>query len=274
VADNSPAKRNTNLAPVQEDDSVAGTYMVLRTDSERVQRTIKLNLGGDKISPSDLDRIQMGAGGAVVWTRQTLEGEESVPAVEGIMILWRETRQFWPDEYSGGKTPPQCFADDGEHGYGDPGGTHPQQIAGQRAPYDCEMCPNAQFGSDGKRGQACKQSRLVFLLSPENLLPDIMQLPPTSIKPIKLFMRRLASRGIPYTGAVIRFELERTANPDGIKYAQVNPKLVQELTDEQASVVERYAEAIRPSLERIRTDQAGEIVTEDGEGITTTPLNA
>lgn len=259
-------KRTTALAAVGDpEDSASNKYLVLTSDIDKIQKTIKLNLGGDKISPTDLDRIQMGAGGATVWMRQTLEGEESVMSIEGIIIMMRDTRQYWPEEYSGGKVPPQCFADDGENGYGDPGGNHPEQKAGRSAPFSCEICPNAQFGSDGKRGQACKQSRLLFLLTPENLLPDIIQLPPTSIKPLRQFMRRLASRGLPYTGAVIKFELERVQNPDGIKYAQVKPSLVEELSDERAAAIDKYADSIRPSLERIRADQASEMMSDSDD---------
>jgi len=95
--------------------------------------------------------------------------------LSGIIIAWRDTRAYWsvPMEESDGNMPPDCYSLDARTGEGEPGG-------------NCHKCPNAEFGSGSKgEGQACKLVRQLFLVREDNLLPEIVHLPPSSLKPAR-----------------------------------------------------------------------------------------
>ncbi len=247
------ADAGTDIA-VRPNSEAASKYLAIRRGVDSVIDTIETNLGGERITPSDLSRIKMGSGGLAQWLVESPDGEDVAKTVTGIPILMKLTRSYWPGEYTGAKTPPQCWSDDNKVGYGDPGGSHPEQKAGLPAPYDCTTCPNAQFGSDGGRGQACKLMRVVFLLKEGKLLPDVVILPPTSVGIMRKFLMNLASEDLSYHQVVVELGLKQTANQEGIKYAELVPRRVEVLSDEQTMSIKRLAEALKPNLERIRVD--------------------
>lgn len=200
---------------------------------------IEENLGGEQLNPFDLDRLKVPAGGGIAWEIPTLTGEvEIARSIEGIVVYQKNCRGYWPDEYTGAATPPQCSSEDGVVGVGNPGG-------------QCALCPMAQFGSSKNNSQACKAGRLLFLMTKDNILPKIISVPPTSIKPIKKFFLGLASKSIPYHGCVMSFALAPAVNKGGIKYAQIAPSLVAPLSPSEAALVKVYANTIRGSLNKV-----------------------
>ena len=50
------------------------------------QDLVAQNIGAGGISAFELDRIQVPAGGSTMWTINTLEGEEAVKEIEGIIV--------------------------------------------------------------------------------------------------------------------------------------------------------------------------------------------
>ena len=108
-----------------------------------LQEIIADNLGGEQITPFDLDRVTVPAGGALSWEVPTLDGEESVKEIEGIVIYWRTARAYWEQglDESGGGSPPDCSSDDGQIGIG--------TIAATVQGGQCSACPMNQFGSAG-----------------------------------------------------------------------------------------------------------------------------
>lgn len=246
------ATEETGIA-IRPDSALASKYLAIQKGIDSVIETIETNLGGERISPSDLARIKMGLGGITQWIVEGVDGEEMAKTIQGIAIHMKLARSYWPGEFDGKKTPPQCWSDDSKYGMGDPG-DHPEKAQGKTTGFDCFTCPQAQFGSDGGRGQACKQTRQVFLLDPKKLLPSVIILPPTSLTIMRKFLMGMASEDLSFHAAVIEFALKQVANPDGIKYAEVVPRVVERLSDEQALNIKRLAEALRPNLERIRID--------------------
>src|SRR5262249_1306022 len=143
-------------------------------------------------------------------TIQSLDGEEIVKELTGIIIGWRDTRSYWsiPMEESDGNMPPDCYSLDARAGIGKPGG-------------DCARCPLSQFGSGPKGdGQACKLVRQLSLIRDQNLLPEIVSLPPSSVKAARQYFMRLASKGVPCFSVITRIGLEKTKNAQGIAYAR------------------------------------------------------
>ena len=213
------------------------TFMALQSDATNVLQTIRENIGNDRITDRDLDRIVVPLGGGLNWTVPTLEGEDSIKTLDGIIVHWTAPRAYWATGMEvGGNTPPDCSSHDGEIGYGQPGG-------------DCFTCPLNQWGSaEGGSGKACKEKRMLFLLRASDLLPIVIQAPSTSIQPIKKYLLRLASQGLPYWSVLTSLSLEKGANSAGIAFSRISPKSAGPIPEEQRGILAEYVQAIKPII--------------------------
>lgn len=210
------------------------SYLVSSIAPSEISKIIAENVGPAGITEWDLDRIKVPAGGGTLWTLQTLEGEQAVPTIEGVIVHWRDGRVYWRDTFAGGSTPPDCSSRDGVLGIGTPGG-------------DCSACPLSKFGSAASgTGQACKQYRLLYVLTRDKLLPTVIVCPPTSIAPVRKYLLRLAASGVSASSVVTSIGLERVQSRQGIAYSQVTLSLVERLDD---PALRQYVELIRPVLD-------------------------
>ena len=217
-------------------ETAVSPFVIFNTKIEQIREAMEANVGDGGLTAGDFDRIKVPAGGATAWTIQGLDGEEILKEVAGIVVAWRDTRAYWsvPMEQSEGNMPPDCYSLDARTGTGKPGG-------------DCHKCPLAQFGSDGA-GQACKLVRQLFLIREENLLPEIVNLPPSSIKPARQYFLRLASKGVPCYSVITKIGLEKTRNAQGIVYSRATFASGGRLAPEQARRAKEYAAMIEPFL--------------------------
>lgn len=198
------------------------------------------NIGDDIITPQDLERIKVPTGGMTKWEIQSLEGDSEMSAdLRGILIHWKTIRAFWQEAYSGAGTPPDCKSMDGITGTGNPGGV-------------CSQCPFSQWDSDSKGGggQACKLMRVLFLMRENQILPVVIQAPPTSVKSFKQFFLRMASDSIPFYSVVMSLKLVQTKNKSGIPYSLIVPSIAERLDPDTVKMVKAYADKIRSVLER------------------------
>lgn len=228
-----------------------GNYALAKFTSEQLVETVVANFGEDSLTPNDLDRVRIPSGNVRQWALPSLEGEDVMSkAIRGVIVMYRPGRAYWErglDE-SGGGSPPDCSSSDGKMGVGQPGGV-------------CANCPLNQFGSATKgKGKACKEMRLLFLLRPESLLPLVMVLPPTSIKPMKKYLQRLTSAAIPYPKVETEIGLVEASNADGIKYSQATFKMLGKLDDASAKHVAAYAESMKGAFEAV------ELTADDAQG--------
>jgi hypothetical protein len=193
------------------------------------------NLAGDEVGIGDLDRVKVPAGGGTTWTVQGIDGEKQVKFLEGIIVHVARRRAYWESANPTGEQP-DCSSTDCITGVGDPGGP-------------CMSCPLNQFGTAVKqgggsgsgRGKACKESTLLFLLRPGANLPEVVVVPPGSLKPVKQYRLKLT---LPYFSAITRLELEKVSNKDGIAYARIKPTLVGQLPPDSAAQVRNFAQAL------------------------------
>jgi hypothetical protein len=178
----------------------------------------------------------------------SLSGEQETKELEGVVIFWKEARGYWPRSFSdtGGGEPPQCSSDDGMHGVGDPGGV-------------CGVCPLAQFGSapartpnEKAKGQACKASRLLFMLRPNDLLPIVVSLPPTSLKPCRDYFRRLANEELAFYNVVTGMTLTKDKNDAGIPYSVATFRMIRSLSPEDLAKVGEIVQTFKPLFETTR----------------------
>jgi len=239
-------KKETALSP----------FVIFNTEIADIREAMNVNVGDGGLAATDLERIKIPAGGGTAWTIQGLDGEEMLKELSGIIIAWRDTRAYWsvPMEESDGNMPPDCYSLDARAGEGDPGG-------------NCHKCPNAEFGSGSKgEGQACKLVRQLFLVREDNLLPEIVHLPPSSLKPARQYFLRLASKGVPCYSVITKIGLEKTKNAQGIVYAKAALTSGGRLTPEHTKRAKDYAAMIDPFLKAAPAVPVAKDVAETVEG--------
>ena len=156
-------------------------------------------------------------------------GEETAKELTGIILDYSTPRAYWetPDPVEG--TPPRCYSADSVISHGGK---------------DCADCPFNDFGSrDGdSNAKACKESVMVFLLRPENIMPIIVRIPVTSKLRFQRYVTRLVGRMIPIFGVVTRITLEKTTNRTGQPYSIFNFEAIKELTSDEAQSAKLFAE--------------------------------
>lgn len=248
---------NTDLVKVEK-------YAAMQQDLDELVTTIRANVGNQQLSEFDLDRIKIPTGAGKAWTVPTLEGDTITQELQGVIVHWKDTRAYWkvPFDQSGGGGPPDCSSPDAELASGDP--------SPGRAPADeqsgllvCARCTNSQFGSDPRdesNAQACNHIRQLFLLTPEDLIPLVVSLPPTSVRPSMQYFLRLSRKGIPYYGVVTRIGLEQDQSGTGIKFSKATFSMAAQLEGEQAERVRLYAEQMRPAFDRAQIQSADDFV--------------
>lgn len=229
-------------------------YMVLCSTPTEIREVIAENIGGDSINLGDLDRVKIPSGGGKFWEIPDIDAEGGVISareLEGIIIYKKKSRVWFenPEPQEGAQ--PDCFSDDNEHGVCASAELKAGGIGGL-----CADCPLSQFGSDpkGGGGQACKQMEQLFIVRKNSYLPLMLNLPPTSLKPMKKFLLRLASSGIPYSSVIVKMTLAEASNDSGQKYSVVEPVMVRRLTDQERPIVQALAETLRPALNRVRLE--------------------
>ena len=232
----------TELAIVE-----ASNYAIMNVDNP--SEVIEANLGTEQLKPYDLDFVKVPTGGGTSWTVPGIEGDETTKEIVGVIVYKKDIRAYWPNMGLNG--PPQCSSLDCIIGIGDPGGP-------------CKECPYSKFGSavndrgEAGRGQACKMSRLLFVLRPEDMLPIIVRVPPSSLEAIKKYMMRLTSKNIKYCGVMTRLSLDVEKNADGIKYAKIVPTVAGKLGVEEADKFFTYGQSMRSVFDSVRVKDVEE----------------
>ena len=219
-------------------------YAVLASDGESLAEILKENIGGDELTPFDLDRIKIPAGGGTTWEVPSIDGPKDTKILTGIIVHLRMARVYWEGSFGDGEAgPPDCSSDDSFNGVGNPGG-------------NCSVCPMAQWKSarnDGK-GQACKLVRLVFLVQPESMIPMVLPLPPTSLRDTKKYLLRLTGARLPFYCVETHFSLEKSKNGAGIEYSKAIPKVGKRLDAEDRTKMKAYVESMKASFDRVKVE--------------------
>lgn len=230
----------------------ASEYAVTKMDTSNLLETIRANIGGQQLTEFDLDRVKIPSGGGKAWDVPTLEGSELTQVLQGVIVYWKDTRAYWKasfDEQGGGQSP-DCSSHDAIHGSGDPGVAGPMLDGGFR---DCSGCPMAVFGSDSREGsnaQACKLVRQLFFLTPGDLIPLVVSLPPTSVGEANRYFLRLSRAGVPYFNVITNIALTQEKSGGNITYSRASFSLAARLEGEDAAAIQAYADVMRPTFER------------------------
>jgi hypothetical protein len=223
-----------------------GEYAVLAISQEEVQEIIKQNLrGGFGMSEFDLDRVKVPLGGSMTWQVPSLEGQKSVQDFSGIMLHYTDQRSFWETEIaeSGGGMPPDCTSVDGITGKGNPGG-------------ECQKCQYSEWGSRGenRRGQACRTVRMIFVCRPDEIIPCVISVPPSSIRQLKAYFLRLASARIPFYAVVTKFTLQ-PAKMSGFDVSQIVPVMVRRLEPQEVERAKNLSKEMLHIFSKVQAEK-------------------
>lgn len=193
-------------------------YAALKNNTLEI---IKNNLKNQPLSLQLFDIIKSPSGGSTSFTIPTLSGETMEKSITGIILDYTTPRAYWdtPDPVEG--TPPVCFSSDSLV-------SHDGKA--------CGTCPFNDFGSkDGEtNAKACKESVVLFLLRPDNIMPILVRVPVSSKMIFQRYMTRLIGKMIPVSGVVTKITLEKTTNKTGQPYALYNFEAVEALSTEEA----------------------------------------
>jgi hypothetical protein len=211
-------------------------------DRQAVMAAFAVNCASGSITEYDLPRIKV-ASGTALWLIPGLEGDTTAQSVEGVVVAARDTRTYYASK-DVGNVPPDCSSIDNATGVGKPGGA-------------CAACPLAQWESDpeGGAGQACKQVKQLFMVRGASMLPEVVSLPPTSLKAIRQFFLKLATQGIQYYQCILRIELEKAQNQQGKVYGKAVLRFVRRLSQEETARAEEvrafvasFSKQVTPSV--------------------------
>lgn len=203
---------------------------------------IEQNLGGETITPGDLERAINPSGKSTKWTFIGLDGEEeSVGELVGVIVHAKTKRAYFAKEYTGGGERPDCYSDDGMVGHG--------TIASQHGG-NCLTCPMSQFGSGKNNSQACSSVKRMYLLRPGDMLPTIVNATPINNRSLKKYgVRLMNKRSKSLDQVVTRMTLSTAKSKSGFDYAKLDFALVSELDLDAQSQMKAYTAMIRPILD-------------------------
>ena len=200
------------------------SYIALTNNALEI---IRANLKSQPLSFDLFDIVKSPSGGATVFEVPGLAGNEAEKELVGIVLDYTTPRAYWdtPDPVEG--TPPTCLS---------------QNSIISHDGKACAHCPYNDFGSkDGEsNAKACKESVLLFLLRPDNIIPLLVRVPVTSKPRFLRYATRLLSTLTPISSVVTKITLEKATSKQGKPYALFNFEAVGTLSPEEAAQAKTF----------------------------------
>ena len=200
-------------------------YLALKNNALEI---IQQNLKSQPLSFTLFDVVKSPSGGATVFSVPGLSGDEVAKELTGIILDYTMPRAYWdtPDPVEG--TPPTCFSDNSVI-------SHDGKA--------CATCPFNDYGSKNgdSNAKACKESVVLFLLRPDNIMPLAVRIPVSSKARFQRYLTRLVGNMIPLSSVVTKITLEKTTNRTGQPYSLYNFEVVSELSPEEAESAKVFA---------------------------------
>ena len=210
----------TTLATTDSD------YIALNSNALDI---IRENLKNQPLPFDFFDVVKSPSGGSTVFSVPGLAGDEAAKELTGIILDYTTPRAYWdtPDPVEG--TPPTCLSQN--------------SIISQDGKA-CARCPYNDFGSkDGdSNAKACKESVLIFLLRPNNIIPLLVRVPVTSKPRFLKYSTRLLSSLTPISSVVTKITLEKATSKGGKPYALFNFEAVATLSSDEAMQAKKFGQ--------------------------------
>ncbi len=221
------ASAETTLATASSD------YIALNSNALDI---IRENLKNQPLSFDFFDVVKSPSGGSTVFSVPGLAGDEAEKELTGIILDYTTPRAYWdtPDPVEG--TPPTCLS---------------QNSIISHDGKACARCPYNDFGSkDGdSNAKACKESVLIFLLRPNNIIPLLVRVPVTSKPRFLKYSTRLLSSLTPISSVVTKITLEKATSKGGKPYALFNFEAVGTLSSEEAAQAKKFGQQFMAYVE-------------------------
>lgn len=206
-------------------------------------KTIKTNIAEnfEGLEPQFIT-VTIPAGGGTTFE---IDEDEAVKAIEGVIIDHYAIRALFLNKFGEGeKTPPVCFSMDGVKGEG---------LGADEGTGSCYDCKYNKWGSyqeyvdetDTSNRKACAEKHRVFVLRSGELLPLLITFPVTSIRPLSLYMTKLASKGKNYKTVITRISLEKKTKGD-IPYSVAVFKFVKDIPEDKVEEIKAIAAFLKP----------------------------
>ena len=125
----------------------------------------------------------------------------------------------------------------------------------------CDNCPKGQWGSDrnGGSGKDCANKIRVYLLREGNILPDFIDLPPTSVRNYLDYIGRLTKKLRPIDGVVTTIRLEKAESTRGKKpFSKAVFAYTTSLTPQEHAAIKQYADSLRPAMRQLSKESMGD----------------
>ena len=207
-------------------ESAGSGYLALNNNALDL---IRSNLKSQPLSFELFDLVKSPSGGSTVFSVPGLSGDEAEKELTGIILDYTTPRAYWdtPDPVEG--TPPVCLS---------------QNSIISHDGKACALCPYNDFGSkDGEtNAKACKESVLLFLLRPNNVIPLLVRIPVTSKTRYLKYATRLLSTLTPISSVVTKITLEKATSKGGKPYALFNFEAADRLSPEEAAQAKMFGQ--------------------------------
>ena len=215
-------------------------------ERQAVMAAFAVNCASGSITEFDLPRIKM-ASGTALWLIPGLEGDKTARSIEGVVVSARDTRVYYASK-DAGNVPPDCSSMDGKIGVG-------QAWRRVRASARWRSGTPRRTAARGRRASRSKQ---LFMLRGTSMLPEVVSLPPTSLKAIRQFFLKLATQGIQYHQCILRIELEKAQNAAGKPYGKAVLNFVRKLSPDEIARAEEVRAFVAELLDARHADRVAE----------------
>lgn len=255
-----------------------------------IEQALEMTLGeGAEIKLGDLTRIKVPSAEITDLMVPDPDRPGKLKAVDkliGIPVGQTSRRSYWISDQVTGAAP-DCSSRDMKFGVGTYGPGSEANPTGE-----CAKCPMNVPGSanKGTMAAACKEQKLVFLLSGEEILPYMLIVPPGSLQNHKGFGMTLFKskvwgyarggtdeKGKPIKGSAwqqveVSIGLDQTSNKVGQAYNQLTFDIHRKLTPTEQAVVDTYSRFVEGLIE-VQADQLDAVSAEAAaaNGGATTP---
>ena len=264
----------TSLIPYQPQSETA---VAVVTDSDAVQFALDTfrDVG---VSRGDLTRIKTPSGGGTAFQVPGIAGDSYEPTIECTIGFAKMNQRAWyavPFSASGGGTRPSCSSEDGVNARGFinineavealariEGGEEvelPENRCGIPGKAGC--CPWNEWGSrrrdDGSesKGKDCGESVHIFLYMKDQVLPILLTIGSTSVKPFKDYVIGLVKTRRRVTSVVTRIGIEPDTTDGGLDYSKLTFQFVADVPEESRERWDRLAKETATKFASFRDDE-------------------
>ena len=205
-------------------------------DADEMAELLEVNMGG-KMDWQDMERVVCPSAGALSFEVPCSSGVEPRDDVHGVVLHAQDIRLRFTKEFGEGETnEPDCVSLDGVVGTGDPGMV-------------CKGCPHEKWGT-GKNGsgRACNERKYVVMLLPDSMSPVALSVPPSSLKHINKYLKRLYDERILAYKTTTIVKPVAAKNKGGVKYTEITFVKGPDLNEREQGHAKLLSKQIRDSI--------------------------